>query len=627
VQYRESPATGFDAALDVPITPKTGGVAVPLLQVATLSRHVAVGEVRHENIQRVLQVLANVRGRDVGSVSADIERSLAAMTLPKGARVEVRGETATMRRSFADLAGGIGLAVMLVYLLLVAQFRSFRAPLLVLAAVPLGAVGALGLLLITGSTLNVQSLVGMLFTVGIAVSNSVLLVDFSGRLRAEGRPALDAAREAALVRLRPILMTSLAAILGLLPMAIGFGRGSEANVPLARAVVGGLTASTIRYAWSNVPRVRAAAAVTAVSEARRAELKAGYLPVATAGGLYTKGFPGSCGNLGPPRDDELAVRSHVGGGPRGELVRARVPAHRSARRGDVRRGGRRAGGTGTHRARRGADDGRSVERTLAAEAALRIADADIVARCAHVDALAALAKAGGSIPESDVLQARASLARAEADRMLAAADRDGLRGVLAILVGDQRMVSVTLLLDAPTIDGGSDPDAAAARAHREAARRLRDVAWRDVLPRVVVSGSVGYANTPPGQDPGYWAAGIGLVIPLTSYFVEEARAEAAARAADARAHEADARAQELALQRVTLRAMRKALDAAIAASDATVIAARDALAAIEARVKGGLAREVEVETVRLAVIRAEVDAATLRVRADAIRARLAWMGG
>ncbi len=245
VQYREGPASGFEAALDVPITPKSGGGAVTLRQVASLSRHVTVGEVRHENIQRVLQVLANVRGRDVGSVSAEIERSLAAIGLPKGARVEVRGETATMRRSFTDLAGGIGLAVTLVYLLLVAQFRSFRAPLLVLAAVPLGAVGALGLLWITGSTLNVQSLVGMLFTVGIAVSNSVLLVDFSGRLRAEGRPAADAAREAALVRLRPILMTSLAAILGLLPMAIGFGRGSEANVPLARAVVGGLTTSTI----------------------------------------------------------------------------------------------------------------------------------------------------------------------------------------------------------------------------------------------------------------------------------------------------------------------------------------------------------------------------------------------
>lgn len=245
VQYRESRAAGFEAVLDIPITPKNGGAVVPLRQVATLTRGVAMGEVRHENIQRVLQVLANVEARDVGSLASDIERAVASIELPKGAKIEVRGETATMRASFADLGGGIGFAVALVYLLLVAQFRSFRAPLLVVSAVPLGAVGALGLLWATGSTLNVQSLVGMLFTVGIAVSNSVLLVEFAARLREEGMDATTAASEAALVRLRPIVMTSLAAVLGLLPMAIGFGRGSEANIPLARAVVGGLSASTV----------------------------------------------------------------------------------------------------------------------------------------------------------------------------------------------------------------------------------------------------------------------------------------------------------------------------------------------------------------------------------------------
>jgi multidrug efflux pump subunit AcrB len=139
----------------------------------------------------------------------------------------------------------------------VAQFRSFLDPLLVLVAIPLGGIGAVGLLRGTGATLNVQSLVGMLFMVGIAVSNSVLIVDFAGRLRAAGKSAADAAVEAALVRLRPILMTTLAALLGLLPMAVGIERGSEANVPLARAVVGGLAASTLLtlvivpslYAW------------------------------------------------------------------------------------------------------------------------------------------------------------------------------------------------------------------------------------------------------------------------------------------------------------------------------------------------------------------------------------------
>ena len=147
--------------------------------------------------------------------------------------------------------------MVLVYLLLVAQFRSVLDPLLVLIAIPPGAIGAVGLLRITGATLNVQSLVGMLFLVGIAVSNSVLIVDFAGRLRAAGKSAAEAATQAALVRLRPILMTTFAALLGLLPMAIGLERGSEANVPLGRAVVGGLATSTVLtliivpslYAW------------------------------------------------------------------------------------------------------------------------------------------------------------------------------------------------------------------------------------------------------------------------------------------------------------------------------------------------------------------------------------------
>jgi multidrug efflux pump subunit AcrB len=165
-----------------------------------------------------------------------------------------------MRRSLRSLAAGLGHAVTLVYLLLVAHFRSFLDPLLVLVAVPFGGIGALGLLRVTGATLNVQSLVGMLFMVGIAVSNSVLIVDFAGRLRGGGKSAA----EAALVRLRPILMTSFAALLGLLPMAVGLERGSEANVPLAMAVVGGLAASTALtllvvpalYAW--LPRTNLA---------------------------------------------------------------------------------------------------------------------------------------------------------------------------------------------------------------------------------------------------------------------------------------------------------------------------------------------------------------------------------
>ncbi len=136
------------------------------------------------------------------------------------------------------------MAVALVYLVLVAQFRSFLDPLIILFAVPLGLIGVIGILLLTGTTVNIQSYLGTIFMVGIAVSNSVLLVEFSNRLRREGRPSQEAVVKASGIRLRPILMTSIAAIVSLLPMAFKFGTGSEANVPLARAVVGGLAVST-----------------------------------------------------------------------------------------------------------------------------------------------------------------------------------------------------------------------------------------------------------------------------------------------------------------------------------------------------------------------------------------------
>ena len=151
-----------------------------------------------------------------------------------------------MKESFASLGFGLALASVLVYLVMVAQFRSFVDPFIVMFAVPLGLMGVLATLFVTNTTINVQSFMGVIFMVGIAVSNSVLLVEFANRLRIEqGLSIFDAALGAAKIRLRPILMTALAAILGLTPMAIGMGRGTEANIPLARAVVGGLTVSTV----------------------------------------------------------------------------------------------------------------------------------------------------------------------------------------------------------------------------------------------------------------------------------------------------------------------------------------------------------------------------------------------
>ena len=149
-----------------------------------------------------------------------------------------------MAESFQSLAFGLALAAVLVYLVMVAQFKSFLDPFIIMFAVPLGIIGVIAMLLLTGTTLNVQSFMGVIFMVGIAVSNSILLVEFSNRLIRAGLPIRDAVIRAGGIRLRPIIMTSMAAILGLLPMAFGAGRGAEANVPLARAVIGGLGVST-----------------------------------------------------------------------------------------------------------------------------------------------------------------------------------------------------------------------------------------------------------------------------------------------------------------------------------------------------------------------------------------------
>jgi multidrug efflux pump subunit AcrB len=150
-----------------------------------------------------------------------------------------------MRESFRSFALGLILAVALLYLVLVAQFRSFLDPLLIMLAVPMGLIGVLGLLYVTDTTVNVQSLMGVVMMAGIVVSNSILLVEFMRRLREEGMPLEDAVPMAGRVRLRPILMTSLATIVGLTPMAMKLGTGSEAYAPLARAIIGGMAVSLV----------------------------------------------------------------------------------------------------------------------------------------------------------------------------------------------------------------------------------------------------------------------------------------------------------------------------------------------------------------------------------------------
>lgn len=244
-QYREKDLVDEDSLKSLLITSKQQERAIPLKELARFGRTTAPTEINHLNIGRVLDVYGNVSGRDLASVSAEIEKQIAQMQTPPGYQVHMRGEMSFLRDSFKNLSQGFLLAVFLIYLVLVAQFRSLKDPIIILIAVPLGLLGVMTALWVTGSTLNIQSFLGIIFMAGIVVSNSILIVEFTNhKMREEKLPLEQAIIEASTIRLRPIIMTSLAAIVGLLPMAIGIGRGSEPNVPLARAVIGGLLVST-----------------------------------------------------------------------------------------------------------------------------------------------------------------------------------------------------------------------------------------------------------------------------------------------------------------------------------------------------------------------------------------------
>jgi multidrug efflux pump subunit AcrB len=202
-------------------------------------------EIDHYQIQRVIDIYVNPIGEDLGSLADGISRAIAATKRPAGVRVAVRGMVQGMQASFRSFAMGLLLALVLLYLILVAQFRSFVDPVLILLAVPTGLTGVLLALWLTGTTLNVQSLMGVLMMVGMVVSNSILIVEFTHRLEEDGMPLLDAVVTSCRIRLRPILMTSLATVIGLVPMALKLGTGSEAYAPLARAIIGGLIVSVM----------------------------------------------------------------------------------------------------------------------------------------------------------------------------------------------------------------------------------------------------------------------------------------------------------------------------------------------------------------------------------------------
>jgi multidrug efflux pump subunit AcrB len=202
-------------------------------------------EVDHYQLRREMDVYVAPSGEDLSGVLSQVQNIIHGTRLPEGVRVTVRGSAQAMQTSFSAFGFGLILSTLLVYLVLVAQFQSFVDPLLILLAVPTGLTGVLLILFLTGTTLNVMSLMGLVMMVGIVVSNSILIVEFTNRLREEGRSLREAVSLACRVRLRPVLMTSLATLMGLVPMALKLGTGSEAYAPLARAIIGGLAVSVV----------------------------------------------------------------------------------------------------------------------------------------------------------------------------------------------------------------------------------------------------------------------------------------------------------------------------------------------------------------------------------------------
>ncbi len=202
-------------------------------------------EIDHYQIQRVVDVYVTPAGESLNRVADSVQGIIARLKRPENVRIDLRGMVEGMQASFHSFAIGLSLSVVLLYLILVAQFRSFKDPFLIMLAIPMGFIGVFIILPLTGTTLNVMSLMGVLMLVGIAASNSILIVEFAHRLEEEGKTVEDAIITSCRVRLRPILMTSLATIIGMVPMALKMGTGSEQYAPLARAIIGGLTASVI----------------------------------------------------------------------------------------------------------------------------------------------------------------------------------------------------------------------------------------------------------------------------------------------------------------------------------------------------------------------------------------------
>ena len=241
---RGSTDVSMDDIANIPVSSSTG--ATPLLrQLATLEPTTVPGELDRQNGLWMIGLSANIGKSDLGRAASDIDQAIArAGSPPRGVTAQVRGQASAMRQIFGNLSTGLALAIFIILLVLAANFESIRLSLIVLSTVPAVLAGVILILLVTGTSLNLESFMGAIMAVGVAVANAILLVTFAERNRKNGADANAAVRNAAGERLRPVLMTSLAMITGMIPMALAIGRGSEETAPLGRAVIGGLIAAT-----------------------------------------------------------------------------------------------------------------------------------------------------------------------------------------------------------------------------------------------------------------------------------------------------------------------------------------------------------------------------------------------
>ncbi len=247
VQSPQREISSMDNLRRMPISNVARGRTHQLTNMATFGRGEAASVINHYNVQPVFDVYAGVQGRDLGAASGDVRKILDEFRakLPRGLSIDMRGQAETMRSSFIRLGFGLLFAILLVYLLMVVNFQSWLDPFIILTALPGLVAGILWMLFVTQTTFNVPSLMGAIMSIGVATANSILMVTFANDQRKAGYAAKEAALLAGFTRLRPVIMTALAMIIGMLPISLGIGEGGEQNAPLGRAVIGGLIVATI----------------------------------------------------------------------------------------------------------------------------------------------------------------------------------------------------------------------------------------------------------------------------------------------------------------------------------------------------------------------------------------------